>query len=609
MAFRPPKQDPTSRALAALQRAEKMLKDSAKGKVRSSEVAEGLKFIVGELQAGFGPAVASGLTAPTILTAGHGAAARGSSSRINWSDEQVTAINKAMERGSFKICAFAGTAKTTTLEGVADALGGRGLYLAFNAETQKEAQRRFPAHVMCRTFHSVALRGVSGRLREAKPIGMPTASDIIRVFDLAGDRAAVRATIIRDTFNNYCRSTDERVLLHHVPLLTRELIRSHHLASGINLDLVDERVACDLQQITRDAMDLWDLSTAPVDNGIPLAHDAYLRLFSEHAPKLDFDYIMLDEAQDATPIMMGILKNQKSQLICTGDVHQEIYGWRGCYRSLELLDLPELALTRSFRFGPEIADVANALLRRAGESRRIVGVSADRGSVGEVDTAQPYTILGRTNAALCMEAVNLCGKTPTAIVGGAKAIQATLQSAIALWRGQPEKVTHPTIRLFDSFEAMEVFAKETRDPEVGMLVRLIRDNADKVDSIALSLMERLVPESAAHVVLSTVHKAKGREWNQVILADDFPSLDAPASRMLNPTEERNIMIVAATRAKRALQPNESLQEVIAPGASFTPRKHPLSASEAALPVASPQAYSELVNSHLASNGLLLEFGS
>ena len=61
--------------------------------------------------------------------------------------------------------------------------------------------------------------------------------------------------------------------------------------------------------------------------------------------------------------MLGILLKQKStQVIYMGDAHQQIYAWRGAVNAMQQLPLPESRLTTSFRFGDEIAQVANYLL-------------------------------------------------------------------------------------------------------------------------------------------------------------------------------------------------------------------------------------------------------
>ena len=84
--------------------------------------------------------------------------------------EQNFAIEEAQKGQSFKVIAYAGTGKTTTLQMISDAMPERrGMYLAFNKAIAAEAQSKFHRNVDCRTFHSLAFRsvprGVTDKLR------------------------------------------------------------------------------------------------------------------------------------------------------------------------------------------------------------------------------------------------------------------------------------------------------------------------------------------------------------------------------------------------------------------------------------------------------------
>src|SRR5690606_24989940 len=70
----------------------------------------------------------------------------------------------------------------------------------------------------------------------------------------------------------------------------------------------------------------------------------------------------------------------------------------------------------------------------------------------------------------------------------------------------------------------------------------------------IRLVDSLVDEAAADVVVSTAHKAKGREWPKVRIAGDF----APPSRKPGEPpvevsrEEMMLAYVAVTRAREVL---------------------------------------------------------
>src|SRR3954453_8418575 len=74
--------------------------------------------------------------------------------------DAIVAVRRADPQGSLRVLAFAGTGKTTALQLLAEADPTPGLYLAYNKGAQLEARARFPAHVACRTVHSLAFRAM-----------------------------------------------------------------------------------------------------------------------------------------------------------------------------------------------------------------------------------------------------------------------------------------------------------------------------------------------------------------------------------------------------------------------------------------------------------------
>ena len=104
---------------------------------------------------------------------------------------------------------------------------------------------------------------------------------------------------------------------------------------------------------------------------------------------------MLDEAQDASPVMWSVVKNQDAcGKILVGDPNQEIYGFAGAKNAMDAAaaatpaeHLTRRTLSVSFRFGPEIASVACSLLALKGSADAVVGArraDVDEEAGGEV---------------------------------------------------------------------------------------------------------------------------------------------------------------------------------------------------------------------------------
>jgi hypothetical protein len=70
--------------------------------------------------------------------------------------EQLAARDAFTAGAELALIAGAGTGKTSTLIMMGQAVGKRGLYMAFNRAAAQDARRRFPGNVQCRTAHSQA---------------------------------------------------------------------------------------------------------------------------------------------------------------------------------------------------------------------------------------------------------------------------------------------------------------------------------------------------------------------------------------------------------------------------------------------------------------------
>jgi hypothetical protein len=68
--------------------------------------------------------------------------------------------------------------------------------------------------------------------------------------------------------------------------------------------------------------------------------------------------------------------------------------------------------------------------------------------------------------------------------------------------------------------------------------------------LVIATMDRLVPEQSADLVVSTAHKAKGREWPTVRIAADFREPKGEPASLARP--EAMLAYVAVTRARQTL---------------------------------------------------------
>ena len=277
-------------------------------------------------------------------------------------DEQLSALTMAMTGDSFKIVAYAGAGKTTTLKLISENLRGRGLYLAFNKSIANEAQGKFPPNVKCQTFHSLAYRHVPRNITAKVSLPRMTPARLAMELGLSGievERSVdgVKKSVVL-TPTKLANITSEAIITFCKTSSAYPAPR--HITPPSWLSDADK---LQLQELLYPALEYCWLSSIDPRHSAGIGHDIYLKLWTLSNPIIPADFILFDEAQDADPLMMGALLQQNKQTIYVGDAHQQIYEWRGATNAMKRLPYPATLLTQSFRFGGEIAKVANIFLK------------------------------------------------------------------------------------------------------------------------------------------------------------------------------------------------------------------------------------------------------
>lgn len=459
-------------------------------------------------------------------------------------DEQDEVIDRFLFGDPLAVQARAGTGKTTTLVMLGDAARPRRCrYLAFNRSVIADARGRFGDNVSAFTAHSAAFRAVgrpyahrlqSSRVRsegiahmlgiEAITVDAPTGPRTIEPGTLAG--------LVMMTLRRFCQSEHPRPLRHHTPNLR-----------GIDLPGVwvnNNRVATHIAPAVAAA---WRDICDP-DGALPFAHDHYLKMWQLSGAPVPAHVILYDEAQDASPVILAALVQQThAQLVIVGDPEQSIYGFTGAVNAMaDIPDDAKVSLTQSFRFGPAIADVANRVLAMLDATPPVIGHPNVPSRVERTGT--PDAILCRTNASAVTAALSLMrAGRKVHVVGGATDVISFARAAEQLQHGR--RTNHRDLACFATWpEVLDYVQRDPQGADLAMLVALVVEFGPRRLITGLGAG---VPEHLADVVISTAHKAKGREWDQVIIGDDFYDPDRDM-----PDEELRLLYVAATRARHVL---------------------------------------------------------
>lgn len=492
-------------------------------------------------------------------------------------EEQKKIISSS---GNIKINAVAGSGKTSTIIEYAKARPKecKILYLAFNKSVKLEAIKKFAdkglANVKVETAHSLAYRHVVFKHKyKVKALGYRT-NEIASLLHL----------------HSHGEKHNEFVLANHIGKLVMMYCNSDlKNLNDLNYPEIisDGKAKAFAKSYYKYIQDKSALFLEKMDRGeIEITHDFYLKKFQLSNPVLAYDYILFDEAQDASPAMLDVFLKQKATKVIVGDTHQQIYSWRNAVNSLEKADFPVYNLSNSFRFGPDIAKLASDVLKL----KKHIGFNHDipitgKGAGGEIKSK---AMIARTNLALLMKAIEYVTEKRSLnhiyFEGNINSYTyaddgASLYDVLNLANGKRHLIRDPLIKSLKDIFELELYIDKTEDVQLGMMLEIVNEYGNEIPSIIKMIKEKHVADEdkpKAEMIFSTVHRCKGMEYDSIQLAADFVTekklekLKEPEKSLFKEkyNEEINLLYVAVTRAKNSIH----IPETLLP-AAFTPSKH------------------------------------
>ena len=279
--------------------------------------------------------------------------------------------------------------------------------------------------------------------------------------------------------------------------------------------------------------------------------------FSGSLPR--FATILLDEAQDVSVLDAEMLRRTASgKVILVGDAFQSIYGFRGSQQNaIENLtaqfSAASLPLTTCFRCSKAVVAEAALIVPtiRAFEK-------APEGSVRELDrnwsldTFSPNcAVLCRNSAPLFRLAFALLAEQRQIAFNG-KDIGARIRAFIGKVSKDETRSSSELLKWLEEY--IEKLPESRRNSAEDILECVAAIPGGTVTEILINL-EKLLLQDSGNINLSTIHGAKGLEWDTVFLLDrklmqrKLHDPNVPASTK---QQERNLEYVAVTRAKKHL---------------------------------------------------------
>jgi len=501
---------------------------------------------------------------------------------ITLTEEQQDILAKAsaLKQGEIIVVnALAGCAKTSTLKLVAEQNHEqRFLYLAFNRKIVDEASSKFPDNTKASTLHAIA-RAYTGR-KTLRYLNMDSIAEILGL-NIANKKQFFEVFNVLKAYQSFCQSAFS---LHELDALKDEARQKLEDDFSRKLDdknkdfVINQRLA---------GIDQVEQVHKAILNADFTTFDTFLKEFVETADQrvFKYDYIVLDESQDVSRLLakfiVSLIQAQQYKIIIVGDDSQKIYGFLGntnlskvILRLYKEQVIPTKSLTKSFRFQHDsrMEILSNQILQL--RSEKITGARETVPPVSEQNDRIAY--LSRGTFSLLAMAIYLIKKQqPYHLYGGinnfdiqelkdiynlylhTKQVKEMLHHSgfdsfsverkVEVLAKFKDEVPFPAIitkslKAFSSFFELYVFSSSKGIFEMEnsiSIVHFIHSKKQALESIATNSKLHLVDQffslidthsnEASNTILSTVHKAKGLEFEEVTILKSLSIIFDPVN--------------------------------------------------------------------------------
>lgn len=472
--------------------------------------------------------------------------------------------------GSCILEAKAGTGKTTTLVHALDYMDGSIFLGAFNKKIAEEIKARVPVYrkVFVATMHSAgfsswrfACKGVAVNERKMREIYrgvFPPGLCEVLMTDLEPSILELVSLAKQSAFGVLKSPHDQQAWLDLIDHFDIDTLENTERVIEVAQEMLQRSIDMDSRMI-----DFDDMIYAP------LIHNS--RVFEN-------DWVLIDEAQDTNAARRALalrMLKRGGRLVAVGDRNQAIYGFSGADSdSIDLLkdavNATTLPLNVTYRCPKAVVRYANQWVKDL-----IAHPSAPEGSVTNLDLNDKNVdftqhvkggdvILCRFNAPLIDHVYKFIAKGIAAKVEG-REIGLGLKVLVRRWKAKSfgalrDRLDEFLVRETAKFRARE---EESRAAAVEDKVRCIGVIIERIESThgrtVKNPIEAVCDEidaifadnaNGGQVILCSIHKSKGREWEHVFWLQTGPS--KWARKQWEKDQEDNLCYVAATRAKREL---------------------------------------------------------
>lgn len=473
--------------------------------------------------------------------------------KMHWSPLQEAIFEAVAQGQSLSVIARAGTGKTSTIVQAAMRLptSRHGTYIVYNKRNAEEAKSKMPSNIPPATINSIGHRSCM-KVSKVKLDADKLYSIARRACKngelspaLALAKAAKTAGLVPSGVPGAIG------LLPDTPEGWAEIVDHYDLDSSDEVQVAARTILFEsISQARRGLIDFQDQIYMPALFGYPVS---------------PVELLFVDEAQDLDPLQHKFLSrmlSSTSQLCAVGDPAQAIYAFRGAlsdsmFQLEKAHNLIQLPLNVSYR-------CPKAVVREAQKYVQDIQPfdDATEGEVahwkiwGKEDlTNGSWAIVCRNNAPLLELAFKFLRQgIPCTMLG--RDIGAGLKRLVnsLVPKGSDAIPIEAFFPRLESWASNEIARRPKKEASVRDKVEslLAVGRGCKSSAELIQVLDQLFSKSSAPIVLSSIHKAKGLEWPNVIFLDSFRIPSKYATLPWEQEQEQNLAYVAITRAQQRL---------------------------------------------------------
>jgi DNA helicase II / ATP-dependent DNA helicase PcrA len=499
-----------------------------------------------------------------------------------WSPQQANFLRWAESgRGSCVLEAVAGAGKTTTILEAVERMDGQVAILAYNNKIAAEIKGKIAArgldYTKCQagTVHSF---GFAAYRKQFKDVKEPTDQKVADILDhMIVTSTTGLGVIVAPYVKNVAQMVSlakqraigvigqimDRSLWHdivtHFDIFEFEEDEQQYADEIIEASITAAQKALIISNRTTDLIDFDDMVY------LPLIH---------HVKFWKFPNIFVDEAQDTNPARRALIRAMLSKggrVVAVGDRHQAIYGFTGADNdSLDLIAQDfaaiRLPLTVTYRCPKAVVEFAKQWV-----SHIEAHETAPEGSVASVAYAELFNradldassaILCRNTKPLVKLAFELIRKKIACKVEG-REIGGSIIKLARRWKVSTLNALEAKLDVYLARETAKLSSKkqEAKLQSVEDMVETVKviidqcriENKHTLADLVAHVENLFSDKVTGVLVLSTIHKSKGREWNNVFWLDRANTCPSKWARQAwQIDQETNLCYVAATRAQKSL---------------------------------------------------------